>query len=96
MAFDSAKNQFKLNYVQYFLTGEPKYKAAYESAQNTMDTVLSHAPDEESAEPLKEVYERSYTKLGQARQSPTSLPTQSWKYWTLGCLLIGITALSIL
>lgn len=58
--FDSAKNQFKSNYVQYFLTQEPQYKSAYETAQKTMDSILEKAPPPtQPQEPLKPVKERS-------------------------------------
>jgi len=45
--FASAKNQYKSNYVQHVLTGEEKYKTAYESAEKTMQSILSQAPPEE-------------------------------------------------
>lgn len=86
--FDSAKNQFKSNYVQYFLTQEPQYKSAYETAQKTMDSILEKAPPPtQPQEPLKPVKERSYKLLRQESTSQTSLPSQSWKYWTLGILV---------
>ena len=86
--FDSAKNQFKSNYVQYFLTQEPQYKSAYETAQKTMDSILEKAPPPtQPQEPLKPIKERSYKLLHQDSTSPISLPSQTWKYWTLGILV---------
>lgn len=84
--FASAKNQYKSNYVQHVLTGEEKYKTAYESAQTAMDAILSKAPQEEP-EKLKPIAENSYKEFHQT-PSPTSLPSQGWKYWTLGSLLL--------
>jgi hypothetical protein len=94
--FDSAKNQYKSNYVQYFLTKEPKYKSAYETAQKTMDSILEKAPSS-SMEPekLKPIQERSYKTFRQEMSSQTSLPNQSWKYWTLGSLLLVTTVLGM-
>jgi hypothetical protein len=86
--FDSAKNQFKSNYVQYFLTQEPQYKTAYETAQKTMDSILEKAPPPtEPQEPLKPIKERSYKLLHQTSTSQTTLPSQSWKYWALGIVV---------
>jgi len=86
--FDSAKNQFKSNYVQHFLTQEPQYKSAYETAQKTMDTILEKAPPPtELPQAFKPVKERSYKLLHQPSTSQTTLPSQTWKYWTLGILV---------
>lgn len=86
--FDSAKNQFKSNYIQYFLTQEPQYKLAYETAQKTMDSILEKAPPStELPRAFKPVKERSYKLLHQDSTSPISLPSQTWKYWTLGILV---------
>lgn len=90
--FTSAKNQFKLNYIQHFLTGEEKYKGAYEAAKQTMESILDKAPESEPQESLKETHERSHVKFHQA--PVTSIPTQSWKYWTLGLLTLSIVVLS--
>jgi hypothetical protein len=91
--FDSAKNQYKSNYVQFFLTKEPKYKSAYETAQKTMDSILEKAPTSGEPEKLKPKQERSYKIFHQQASSPTSLPSQTWKYWTLGSLLLVTTVL---
>lgn len=94
--FDSAKNQYKSNYVQYFLTKEPKYKTAYEAAQKTMDSILEKAPTPgEEPEKLKPIRERSYRAFRQEEPNQTTLPTQSWKYWTLGSLLLLTSALAM-
>lgn len=90
--FASAKNQFKLNYIQHFLTGEEKYKDAYEAAKQTMDSILDKAPEPEPQASLKETHERSHVKLHQG--SVTSIPTQGWKYWMLGLLSLSIVVLS--
>lgn len=84
--FASAKNQYKSNYVQYALTNEEKYKTAYEAAQATMESILAKAPTQEP-EKLKPTSEKSYLRFHRD-QSPTSLPSQSWKYWMLGSLLL--------
>lgn len=84
--FASAKNQYKSNYVQYALTSEENYKTAYEAAQATMDNILAKAPPQEP-EKLKPISEKSYINFHQT-QSPASLPSQGWKYWTLGSLLL--------
>ena len=86
--FDSAKNQYKSNYVQFFLTKEPKYKSAYETAQKTMDSILEKAPADQEPEKLKPTQERSYRAFHQEEPNQTSLPSQAWKYWTLGSLLL--------
>ena len=91
--FASAKNQFKLNYIQHFLTGEEKYKGAYEAAKQTMDSILDKAPELEPQASLKETHERSHVKLHQNYQT-TSIPTQGWKYWMLGLLSLSIVVLS--
>jgi len=94
--FDSAKNQYKSNYVQYFLTKEPKYKTAYETAQKTMDSILEKAPTRgEEPEKLKPTQERSYKIFHQESSGPTSLPSQTWKYWTLGSLLLVTAGLGM-
>ena len=94
--FDSAKNQYKSNYVQYFLTKEPKYKSAYETAQKTMDSILEKAPTPgEEPEKLKPTRERSYRAFHQKETGQTSLPSQSWKYWTLGSLLLVTAGLAM-
>jgi CHASE3 domain sensor protein len=94
--FDSAKNQYKSNYVQFFLTKEPKYKSAYETAQKTMDSILEKAPTPgQEPEKLKPIQERSYRAFHQEVSSQTSLPSQSWKYWTLGSLLLVTTVLGM-
>ena len=84
--FDSAKNQYKSNYVQFVLTKEPKYKTAYEAAQKTMDSILEKAPTPgQEPEKLKPIQERSYRVV---HQEASGLPSQTWKYWTLGSLLV--------
>jgi len=93
--FDSAKNQYKSNYVQYFLTKEPKYKSAYESAQKTMDSILESAPPDQEPEKLKPTRERSYKIFHQESSGPTSLPSQTWKYWALGSLLLVTAGLGM-
>ena len=85
--FASAKNQYKSNYVQYALTKEEKYKTAYEAAQATMDNILAKAPPAQEPEKLKPISEKSYINFHQT-PSQTSLPSQGWKYWTLGSLLL--------
>ena len=92
--FASAKNQYKLNYVQFFLTKEPKYKTTYETAQKTMDDILSRAPPPFEHQELKPIKEKSYSRLRQ-ESSPTSLPSQSWKYWTLAPLVVVSFGLSM-
>jgi hypothetical protein len=93
--FDSAKNQYKSNYVQYFLTKEAKYKSAYELAQKTMDSILENAPPDQEPEKLKPIQERSYKIFHQESSAATSLPSQSWKYWTLGSLLLVTAGLGM-
>jgi len=83
--FASAKNQYKLNFVQYSLTNEPKYKTAYETAQKTMDDILSRAP--ERPVDLKPIKERAVVHRLR-EESPMSIPSQAWKYWTLCPLVI--------
>jgi hypothetical protein len=92
--FASAKNQYKLNYVQHFLTKEPKYKTAYEAAQKTMDDVLSKAPPPHEPEKLKPIKETTIARLHR-ESSPGSIPSQAWKYWTLIPLLLGSFVLSM-
>jgi hypothetical protein len=92
--FNSAKSQLKANYVQHFLTGEDKYKATYEAAQATMDSILMKAPDQEEPESIKKTHERSVVMLNQTGKV-TSIPGQSWKYWTIGLLLLGTFGLSM-
>jgi len=86
--FASAKNQYKSNYVQYALTNEEKYKTAYEAAQKTIESILDKAPTIQEPEKLKPTSEKSYKSFHQ-NQGPTSLPSQSWKYWMLGSLLLA-------
>ena len=93
--FDSAKNQYKSNYVQYFLTKEAKYKSAYELAQKIMDSILENAPPDQEPEKLKPIQERSYKIFHQESSATTSLPSQSWKYWTLGSLLLVTAGLGM-
>jgi hypothetical protein len=93
--FDSAKNQYKSNYVQFFLTKEPKYKSAYETAQKTMDSILEKAPTTEEPEKLKPIRERSYRAIHQEEPNQMSIPSQSWKYWTLGSLLLVTSVLGM-
>lgn len=83
-----------MNYVQHFLTKEPKYKTAYESAQKTMDDVLSKAPPPREPEKLKPIKETSYARLHR-ESSPGSIPSQTWKYWTLCPLLLVSFVLSM-
>lgn len=90
--FNSAKNQYKANYIQHALTGEEKYKIAYETAQKTIESILEKAP--EKPVPVKSTRERSFTGFRQ-EETPPSLPSQSWKYWTLGILLLGSIALAM-
>jgi len=92
--FASAKNQYKMNYVQYFLTKEPSYKTAYETAQKTMDDVLSKAPPPHEHEKLKPIKETSIARRFR-ESSPASIPYQSWKYWTLFPLLLVSFGLSM-
>jgi len=84
--FDSAKNQFKANYIQYFLTNENKYKSAYETAQKTMDSILEKAPETPEPTNTKTTHEHSYSRLRQTTQ-PQTIQSQTWKYWTLGALV---------
>jgi len=91
--FNSAKNQYQANYIQHALTGDDKYKQIYEAAQKKIESILDKAPPTEESEPLKSTQERSYTRVHQDPVS--SIPTQGWKYWALGSLLLLSFALSM-
>lgn len=97
-SFDSAKNQFKTNYIQYFLTQEDQYKTAYTGAQKIMDSILDKDPGAPPVIPkqMKSTHERSFATLKRTSDSPTSIPNQTWKYWTLGSLLVVSIGLSMI
>jgi len=90
--FSSAKNQYQSNYVQHALTGDDKYKQAYESARMTMESILEKAPAQES-EPMKSTQEKTYQRFHQ--EPVSSIPSQNWKYWTLGTAVLASFVLSM-
>jgi len=89
---ESTLEQYRMNYIQYATTGEPKYKAAYEAAQKTLDTFLqSQIPEDNKVE---QIYNHAMTIP--AASLPPSRPTQSWKYWAIGILGVISVGLMVL
>ena len=84
-----------MNYIQYKITGDERYKAAYEAAQNTLDTYVRSQPDEETS--FKKVFETSkvYETVPSSSLPPSS-PSQTWKYWAIGSLLTVSVGLMVL
>jgi hypothetical protein len=87
--FQSATSQLKSNFVQYSLTGDPKAKTAYETAQASLDALFTSEPPAEE-EPKKK-YDKSKSILGIPSSSlPLSGSSQTWKYWIIGGLVVAI------
>ena len=85
-----------MNYIQYKVTDDPRYKAAYEAAQNTLDTYLRTQPSPDEGG-FKQKYETAkvYETIPET-SLPPSRPSQTWKYWVIGSLLLvsgGLMAL---
>jgi hypothetical protein len=90
--FQSATSQLKSNFVQYSLTGDPKSKSAYEAAQASLDALFASAPPEE--EQPKKKYDNAKSILGISSASlPSSSSSQTWKYWTIGGLVVALMVL---
>jgi len=91
--FQSATSQLKSNFVQYSLTGDPKAKTAYETAQASLDALFASAPPEE--EHPKKKHDDAKSILGISSASlPSSIPGQTWKYWTIAGLTVVMTVLA--
>jgi hypothetical protein len=91
--FQSATSQLKSNFVQYSLTGDPKSKSAYEAAQASLDALFASAPPEEEEQPKKK-YDNAKSILGIPSASlPSSSSSQTWKYWTIGGLVVALMVL---
>ena len=92
--FQSATSQLKSNFVQYSLTGDPKSKSAYEAAQASLDSLFSSVPPSEEEHPKKK-NDDAKSILGIPFASlPTSSPSQTWKYWTIGGLVVVLAVLA--
>jgi len=89
---ESTIEQYRMNYIQYATTGEPKYKAAYEAAQKTLDTFLqSQTPEDDKVE---QIYDHAMTIP--AASLPPLPPSQTWKYWAIGILGLVSVGLMVL
>ena len=92
--FQSATSQLKSNFIQYSLTGDPKAKTAYETAQASLDSLLASVPPAEEEQPKKK-HDSSKGILGIPSASlQTSGPSQTWKYWVIGGLAVAIVVLA--
>jgi hypothetical protein len=88
--FQSATSQLKSNFVQYSLTGDPKAKTAYETAQASLDALFASEPPEEEQQPKKK-YDDAKSILGIPSSSLLlSGSSQTWKYWIIGGLVVAI------
>jgi len=43
--FNNLKQSYSSNYIQFKVTGDPKYQSAYESAQQGLDSIISQMSD---------------------------------------------------
>jgi len=93
---DDTIRQYRMNYIQYKVTGDERYKAAYEAAQNTLDTYLRSQPAPEETG-FKQTYETAKRFESIPESSlPTPRSSPVWKYWAIGSLLLvsgGLMAL---
>jgi hypothetical protein len=43
--FNNLKQSYSSNYIQFKVTGDPKYQSAYQSAQQGLDSIISQVSD---------------------------------------------------
>lgn len=91
--WNSAKKVYADNFLQFKLTGESKYRTAYEEALKTMNRILGKQVNK--PEPQKKhtnfLREQDTLKGDLMRQSPsmmTPVPSLTWRYITIGGLAI--------
>jgi hypothetical protein len=93
--FNSAIAQYRSNFLQYSLTNQPKYKAAYEAAQQTIESILSSGPEPVPDDTkTKQEYDRAKTIQGIIMPITMAPSGVTWQYWTAGAL--GIVSLVLL
>jgi len=84
---ESTLNQFKSNFLQYTLTGDEKYKTAYEASQKLLDSMLVEPEPEPEPDNRKQPHVKS-------RNVEVHQISQTWKYWVAGGL--GILAVVLM
>lgn len=104
-AITSATKVYHDNFLEYRITGESKYKKAADAAMNTIQTVIKNMQEQVSVSPVQHqvnkntlekslFQERDALKEAEMRGVSSSIPT--WKYITIGVLLVGVTAVNYL
>jgi len=69
--FNNLKQSYSSNYIQFKVTGDPKYQSAYQSAQQGLDSIISQVSDavkadkKEMADFYKSGVEQKIQKLDQ-------------------------------
>lgn len=96
--WNSAKKVYADNFLQFKLTGESKYRTAYEESLKTMNRILEKQtkvvpPVNLHSQYLKEQDTLKGDLLRQPPQAP--IPSLSWRYITLGGLAIVTFALLV-
>jgi hypothetical protein len=86
-----AKKTFQDNYVEYEMTGDPKYKKISDQAKLAMDNILHNM---ESFENMKEIHDNSKTIL--SRNISQKVPEVSLTYHYVGLGLLAATMIGLM
>ena len=89
---ESTLEQYRMNYIQFATTGDPKYRASYEAAQKTLDTFLQSQTLEDDR--VQQIY--NHSKTIPSTSLPPPRPSQTWKYWAIGILGLVSVGLMVL
>lgn len=89
---DTALRTFYTNFLEYSVTGEPKYKTAYLAAQQNIEATIASQPAKQSA-PLKHKHDATKSINMRTIGSPT--PSQSLTAYYLTAGVLGAVAIGL-
>jgi len=91
---ERALTTYQTNFVEYAVTNEPRYKIAYENAQESLEAIIANA-ESRKPENVKKMHDVSNSMNQRSvTSSPTPVASMTWKYTALavlGALTIGLS-----
>jgi hypothetical protein len=97
--FNSAKQAYQYNFVQFSLTGEEKYRKAYTAAQDSIQKILAEmkTPEQPEQRNYHEMHDVAKSRLGRLQvHSTPPMPNLTWQYIATGVLVAIVAGLTML